>query len=190
MKHGRSSDHEENCYLGNTKEAINIHRMKPALNRDVVQELPPVILVQVSCEVNKMSSRKKLFNYSNVRPNVQLLQVTIQHLMFERNIKEATDAARIHHQLVPNILRVEPGITKVSCVEAAITLYLGDWVRCLLLSFMAGKLCSLYGNTVHVVTYTSKCMYNPFQLMHHHFRLLTFSYFRLQCVGQTYFGLD
>ncbi|KAI0241003.1 Glutathione hydrolase 1 proenzyme [Lamellibrachia satsuma] len=38
--------------------------------------------------------------------------VTIQHLMFERNIKEATDSARIHHQLVPNILRVEPGITK------------------------------------------------------------------------------
>ncbi|KAI0241002.1 Glutathione hydrolase 1 proenzyme [Lamellibrachia satsuma] len=38
--------------------------------------------------------------------------VTIQHLMFERSIKEATDAARIHHQLVPNILHVEPGITK------------------------------------------------------------------------------
>ena len=137
-----------------------------------------------------MSRRKNYLIRAMFDRNVQLLQMTIQHLMFERNIKEATDAARIHHQLVPNILRVERGITKVSCVEAAITLYLRDWVRCLLLSFMAGKLCSLYGNTVHVVTYTSKCLYNPFQLMHHHFRLLTFSYCRLQCIGQTYFGLD
>ncbi|KAK2152993.1 hypothetical protein NP493_2374g00024 [Ridgeia piscesae] len=38
--------------------------------------------------------------------------VIIQHSLFGRRIDKATDAARIHHQLVPNVLRVESGITK------------------------------------------------------------------------------
>ena len=41
------------------------------------------------------------------------LQVIIQHLMFGRRIDAATDSPRIHHQLVPNVLQVESGITEV-----------------------------------------------------------------------------
>ena len=42
------------------------------------------------------------------------LQVIIQHLMFGKNVTAATDSPRIHHQLVPNVLEVESGITAVS----------------------------------------------------------------------------
>ena len=41
------------------------------------------------------------------------LQVIIQHLMFGRRIDAATDSPRTHHQLVPNVLQVESGITEV-----------------------------------------------------------------------------
>ena len=34
--------------------------------------------------------------------------------MFGKNVTAATDAPRIHHQLVPNVLEVESGITSVS----------------------------------------------------------------------------
>ena len=49
-----------------------------------------------------------------IRPT---LQVIIQHLMFGKSIDKATDSARIHHQLVPNVLRVDPGITEVSDIH-------------------------------------------------------------------------
>ncbi|KAK2163380.1 hypothetical protein NP493_1465g00000 [Ridgeia piscesae] len=38
--------------------------------------------------------------------------VIIQHLMFGRRIDAATDSPRTHHQLVPNVLQVESGITE------------------------------------------------------------------------------
>lgn len=55
----------------------------------------------------------------NTKRNVGqlLLQVSIQHLMFGRSIQEATDSARVHHQLVPNELQVEPDVTEVSDVN-------------------------------------------------------------------------
>ena len=39
--------------------------------------------------------------------------------MFGKNVTAATDAPRIHHQLVPNKLEVESGITAVSIDECA-----------------------------------------------------------------------
>ena len=51
MKDTTLIDHEENWHKSKIKEAINIHREKPMLNRDVGQELPPVLLQLVSHDI-------------------------------------------------------------------------------------------------------------------------------------------
>lgn len=44
MKDVKIPKYEENWYRRKIREAINIHRGKPSLNRDVGQELSPVML--------------------------------------------------------------------------------------------------------------------------------------------------
>ena len=53
-------DRQENWHRRNIKEAINIRKGKPSLNRDIGQELPPVMHQLVSCDMTvKLSPLKK-----------------------------------------------------------------------------------------------------------------------------------
>jgi len=42
-----------------------------------------------------------------------LLQVMMNSLWFDKDLKNATDTPRIHHQLVPNEVVVEKGVLQV-----------------------------------------------------------------------------
>ena len=55
MRDVKILDLEENWHRRKIKEAINIHRGKLALNRDIGQELPPVMLQFVSYDVSHVT---------------------------------------------------------------------------------------------------------------------------------------
>ena len=42
-----------------------------------------------------------------------LLQVMMNSLWFDKDLQNATDTPRIHHQLTPNEIFVEPGVLQV-----------------------------------------------------------------------------
>ena len=52
MKNVKILDHEENWHRKKIKEAINVHREK---NRDIGQELPPVLLQLVSHDIGHVT---------------------------------------------------------------------------------------------------------------------------------------
>ena len=55
MKDIKILHHEENWHRRKIKEVINIHREKPMLNREVGQELPPVLLQLVSHDIGHVT---------------------------------------------------------------------------------------------------------------------------------------